>query len=73
MTEEQAASAATTEKLEQEMNEKQQLETHLSSFKSRCQGLENEKQQLELDLSYSISEVNGDCTPEEYIEDSVYK
>lgn len=55
------------------MNEKQKLEGQLSSYKSRLQGLETEKQQLELDLAYSISEVNGDSTPDEFNEDSVYK
>lgn len=55
------------------MNDKQKMETQLSSFKSRCQNLETEKQQLELDLAYSISEVNGDSTPDEFNEDSVYK
>ncbi|CAL8129895.1 unnamed protein product [Orchesella dallaii] len=73
LADEQATSAVTSEKLEQEMNEKQKLENQLSSFKSRCQNLETEKQQLELDLAYSISEVNGDSTPDEFNEDSVYK
>lgn len=73
LADEQATSAITSEKLEQEMNDKQKMETQLSSFKSRCQNLETEKQQLELDLAYSISEVNGDSTPDEFNEDSVYK
>lgn len=55
------------------MTDKQKLESQLASFKARCQNLETEKQQLELDLAYSISEVNGDSTPDEFNEDSVYK
>jgi len=73
LAEEQATSTATADKIEQEMKEKQQLETQLSSFKTRCQNLETEKQQLELDLAYSISDVNGDGTPDEFNEESVYK
>lgn len=55
------------------MNEKQKMESQFNSLKGRCQNLETEKQQLELDLAYSISEVNGDSTPDEFNEDSVYK
>jgi hypothetical protein len=73
LAEEQATSTATTDKIEQEMKEKQQLEIQLSGFKVRCQSLETEKQQLELDLAYSISDVNGDGTPDEFNEESVYK
>jgi len=74
LTEEQANSALTVEKLEQEMTEKQKFENQYSALKNRCTSLETEKHQLELDLAYSISEVNGDgSTPEDYTEDSVSK
>jgi arginine deiminase len=73
LTEEQATASASAEKIEQEMLEKQQIENQHSNLKSRYQSLENEKQQLELDLTYSISDVNGESTPDEFNDNSVYK
>lgn len=74
LAEEQATSAASAEKIEQEMTEKQQIESQLVNLKTRYQSIENEKQQLELDLAYSISEVGGEAnSADEFNDDSVYK
>lgn len=73
LAEEQATSAASADKIEQEMSEKQQLESQLINLRNRYQSVENEKRQLELDLSYSISEVGGEPTPDEFNDGSVYK